>query len=212
MSMTLQSARIAFWASSVALLSLLVLHVLRPDLVPTSHMISEYAIGPYGAVMGVSFGAFALGSLALLVALVGQARGWSGRMGLVFLFLTAVGLALGGAFPMDPTTADQTQMSFSGRMHGVGFMIGVPSELLAVLFVSLALRRQAPWSGARLPMWAAAVWLSLVVMVPLLMQMRYFGIPNRTFMVAYGIWIMLAARPLMRTHPVPTRPGDLIPG
>lgn len=210
--MTLPSARIAFWASAVALLSLLVLHVLRPDLVPTSHMISEYAIGPYGAVMGVSFGAFALGSLALLVALVGPARGASGRVGLVFLFLTAVGLALGGAFPMDPTTADQSRMSFSGRMHGVGFMIGVPSELLAVLLVSLALRRQAPWAGARLPLWAAAVWLSLVVMVPLLMQMRYFGIPNRTFMVAYGIWMMLAAWPLTRTHPVPTRPGGLIPG
>jgi hypothetical protein len=166
-------------------------------------MISEYAIGPYGAVMGVSFGAFALSSLALLVALAGSARGWLGRLGLVCLFLTAVGLALGGAFPMDPVTADPAAMSFSGRMHGVGFMIGVPGELLAVLLLSLALRREAPWSGTRLLPWAAAVWVSIGVMVPLLMQMRYFGIPNRTFMMAYGIWVILAARPLTRTQAVP---------
>ncbi|WNG60065.1 DUF998 domain-containing protein [Archangium gephyra] len=200
MAMTSQSARIAVVAAAVALLALLLLHVLRPDLAPASHMISEYAIGPYGFVMGVSFGAFALSSLALLVALVGSARGWLGRLGLVCLFLTAIGLALGGAFPMDPATPDPAAMSFSGRMHGVGFMVGVPGELLAVLLVSLALRREAPWSGTWLLPWAAAVWLSLVVMVPLLMQMRYFGIPNRTFMMAYGIWVILAARPLTRTH------------
>jgi hypothetical protein len=198
--MTTQTARVAVVAASVALLALLLLHMLRPDLAPASHMISEYAIGPYGVVMGVSFGAFALASLALLVALVGPARGWLGRLGLVCLFLTAVGLALGGIFPMDPTTADQSQMSFSGRMHGVGFMIGVPGELLAVLLVSLALRRQAPWSGTRLLPWAAAVWLSIAIMVPLLMQLRYFGIPNRTFMLAYGVWVILVARPLTRTH------------
>jgi hypothetical protein len=203
--MTTRSARVAIGAACVALLALLLLHVLRPELAPASHMISEYTIGPYGVVMGVSFGAFALGSLALLMALVGSARGWLGRLGLVCLFLTAVGLALGGAFPMDPTTADQSRMSFSGKMHGVGFMVGVPGELLAVLFISLALRREAPWSGARLLPWAAAVWLSVVIMVPLLMHMSYFGIPNRTFMVAYGIWVILAARPLTRAPQVKGR-------
>jgi hypothetical protein len=79
-----------------------------------------------------------------------------------------------------------------------------------VLLVSLALRREAPWSRTRLLPWAAAVWLSVVIMVPLLMQLRYFGIPNRTFMVTYGIWVILAARPLTRTPQVMARSKGFI--
>ena len=45
---------------------------------------------------------------------------------------------------------------------------------------------------------ALVVWASLAIMVPLLVQQRFFGIPNRVFMVAYGVWLMLAARPLVK--------------
>lgn len=146
--------------------------------------------------------------MSLWVALLSHARGVIGRVGLVCLLLTAVGLAIGGAFTMDPTTANQEAMSFSGRMHGVGFMIGVPGELFAVLFLSLALRRQALWSAAPLMAIALAVWASIVVMVPLLIQQRFFGIPNRTFMAAYGVWIILGARPLLRAKSVASRPSS----
>ena len=99
---------------------------------------------------------------------------------------------------MDPTTTNQEAMSYSGKMHGVGFMIGVPSELLAVFFLSLALRRRPTWAAVPLLTIALVVWASLVIMVPLLVQQRFFGIPNRVFMVAYGVWLILAARPLVK--------------
>jgi hypothetical protein len=37
-------------------------------------------------------------------------------------------------------------------------------------------------------------------MVPLLVQARFFGIPNRVFTLAYGVWLILAARPLLKAH------------
>lgn len=189
---------LAVAAAAVAMLALAVLHLLRPDLEPSSHMISEYAVGAHGHVMTLSFLAFAVASGSLLLALATHARGGVGRVGLGFLLLAAIGLTLGGVFAVDLTTTNQAEMSFAGRMHGVGFMIGVPGILFAVLFLSLALRRQAAWTGAPLLTMALVAWASVAIMVPLLIQQRLFGIPNRAFMLAYGVWVILAARPLLK--------------
>ena len=190
-------AFLALSAAAAAMLALGALHLLRPDLEPSSHMISEYAVGAHGHVMTLSFLAFAVASGSLLLALAPHARGGFGRLGLGFLLLAAIGLALGGAFAVDLTTTNQAEMSFAGRMHGVGFMIGVPGILFAALFLSLALRRLPAWSAAPLLTTALVAWASVAIMVPLLVQQRFFGIPNRAFMLAYGVWVILAARPLL---------------
>ena len=54
------------------------------------------------------------------------------------------------------------------------------------------------WAAVPLLTIALVVWASLAIMVPLLVQQRFFGIPNRVFMVAYGVWLILAARPLVK--------------
>lgn len=187
-------ARVATVAAGIAILALLSLHVLRADLSPATHMISEYAVGDHGRVMTLCFYAFAIASLALLGALVTRVRGAVGWLGLIALLVTAAGLAIGGHFPMDPTTNDPARMSHAGQMHGVGFMLGVPGELLAVLLLTLHLRKQPGFKGGALALLAAATWLSVVVMVPMLMKGGAFGIPNRTFMLAYGAWAIVVAR------------------
>ena len=80
-------------------------------------------------------------------------------------------------------------MSYSGQMHGVGFMIGVPSELLAALFLSLARRRRPTWAAVPLLTTALVAWVSLAIMVPLPVQQRFRN-PNRVFMVVYGVWLI----------------------
>ncbi|MBK6307759.1 MAG: DUF998 domain-containing protein [Gemmatimonadetes bacterium] len=108
-------ARLSIAASATAMLALLALHALRADLSPATHMISEYAVGAHGWVM-LCFNAFALASLALLGALATRVRGVTGWLGLACLLVTAAGLAIGGAFPMDPTTNDPALMSRSGQL------------------------------------------------------------------------------------------------
>src|SRR5262245_58791217 len=196
----LQPALLAIVAAALALVALGLLHLLRPDLAPSAHMISEYAIGAHGYVMTLSFAAFAAATLSLFVALLPHAAGALGRIGLGFLLLAALGLAIGGAFAMDPITTTREATSLSGRMHGVGFMIGVPGQLLAVLLLSLTLGRQAPWSAVPLMALALADWACIAIMVPLLVRQRFFGIPNRAFMLAYAVWLILAARPLLKVH------------
>jgi hypothetical protein len=40
--------------------------------------------------------------------------------------VAATGLIIGGIFPSDPITTDPEALSPSGKMHGVGGMLGIP--------------------------------------------------------------------------------------
>jgi hypothetical protein len=199
------AARGAIAGAAIALLALAVLHLVRPDLEPSRHMISEYAIGPHGWIMTLCFAAFAVASAALLVSLIGIVHTPLGWVGLVALAAAVVGLGFGAAFPMDPVSTTPDTMSFSGRMHGVGFMVGVPGEILAVLLLSLALRGQPGWEGLPLLWLTAVVWVSLAVMAWALMNFMkqpdgptIMGWANRLLMIGYAAWIMLAAWPKAR--------------
>ncbi|MET0593904.1 MAG: DUF998 domain-containing protein [Polyangiaceae bacterium] len=205
-------ARIAQIAAALAVLALLVLHLVRPELAPADHMISEYAVGSYGWVMTLSFVGFAVASFALLGAAASHVKTWPGRIGLVFLALAGVGSLIGGIFAIDPTTTDPEKMSFSGHMHGVGFMIGVPSELLTVLLLSIAARKVEAWSAPKLAVLAGLVWASLGVMIPLLIAGHGFGLPNRTFMVFYAGFLFAAARPLADRIGISPRGSSLVAG
>lgn len=201
------AAQLTIGAAVVSVCSLAVLHVLRPEVAPASTMMSEYAVGAFAWLMAVCFASFALATSCSFVALASHARGVTGRIGLLCLLLAALGLGMAAAFPMDPVSTLPEDYSFSGRMHGVSFMLGVPGEILAVLLLSLTLRKQARWSALPVGTWGALVWLSLVSMVVTLViaapqpgvpAQGVFGIFNRGFMLAYAVWLAVVAWPLAR--------------
>ena len=136
------AARAAIVAAAVSLVTLAALHILKPDLHPSRTMISQYALGPYGWVMALCFAAFGVASGSLAVAMVPDVRSLGGRIGIALLLTAAVGLVMAARFPMDPVSTPPAQMSHSGRMHGVAFLLGVPSMVLAVLVLSFALDSQ----------------------------------------------------------------------
>ena len=202
MTYYLLAARAGMGAAALALIALAALHILKPDIDPSRTMISKYALGQHGWVMALCFAAFAVAGACLFTALVAHAQSLVSRIGLAFLLSAAVGLAMAARFPMDPVSTPPKPMSFSGKLHGVSFLIGVPSQILAVLLLSLA--------AASLPLLvlAAVIWLSLGIMVTIMLMVgpgkppnpdgpeRFLGLPNRLFMVAYGLWLMVAAWPM----------------
>ncbi len=142
MTISLLGARAAIGAAALALIALAALHILKPEVHPSRTMISQYALGRHGWVMAVCFAAFAAASACLFAALLAQVPSLLSRIGLAFLLAAALGLAMAARFPMDPVSTPPEQMSFTGKMHGVAFMIGVPCQILAVLLLSLALDKQ----------------------------------------------------------------------
>ena len=203
------AARAAIVAAAVSLLALTALHILKPDLHPSRTMISRYALGPYGWMMALCFVAFGVASGSLAVAIVPHVRSLGGRIGIALLLIAAVGLVMAARFPMDPVNTPRAQMSHAGRLHGVAFLLGVPSMVLAVAVLSLALASQLsyPWLLMTI---AAVVWISLIVMIAIMLKVgpghppdpngpeRFVGVPNRSLMVAYALWLIVAAWPAAR--------------
>jgi hypothetical protein len=203
-------ARGVIGAASVALIALAALHILKPDIHPARTMISQYALGRHGWVMALCFSAFGAASACLFFALMPRMASLVGRSGLGFLLAAGIGLMTVAHFPMDPVSTPPAQMSFSGKMHGLLFLIGVPSQILAVLLLSPALGSQTSHAALPLRPLAAVIWVSLGIMIAIMLIVgpgkspnprgpeRFLGWPNRLFMVGYGVWLMVAAWPMAR--------------
>jgi hypothetical protein len=208
MTTSLLAARGVIGAGALALIALAALHMLKPEVHPSRTMISQYALGRHGWVMALCFAAFGAASACLFVALVGHVPSLLTRIGLAFLLMAAVGLVTVAAFPMDPVSTQSGERSFSARMHGVLFLIGVPSQVLAVLLLSFARGNETSYASLPLLALTAVIWLSLVVMISIMLIVgpgkppdpdgpeRFLGFSNRLFMVAYGVWLMVVAWPM----------------
>jgi hypothetical protein len=204
------AARAAIGSAALALLALALVHLLKRDLDPSRTMISRYALGPYGWVMALCFAAWAAASALLFLALAPRASSSLERAGQILLLAASVGLAVAARYPMDPVGTPRRDMSFSGRMHGIAFLVGVPALVLAASILSLSLAGHGSHAAAiPLLLLTAAIWLSLVAMIAIGVMVGpdhgpnpqvpwLFGWVNRLLMVFYSLWLMVVAWPMAR--------------
>lgn len=204
-SISTMAARLSFTTATLCLLLLAALHVLKPELDPSWHMVSEYAIGRFGWVMMLSFLSMSVSCAALFVAIRTQVQTRGGKIGLGLLLIVAVALTAAAFNAMDPITATKNQLTMHGNMHGFASMIGVPGLPIAAIMITLSLVRNPAWSSQRrMLLWAANLtWVSLVLMVVTigitLPQHGGFGPgvpvgwPNRLILFAYNGWVMIVA-------------------
>ena len=188
-------------------MALTVVHLLKRDLDPSRTMISRYALGPYGWVMAFCFAAWAAASASLSWALAPIAPSMLGRIGEMCLLAGSIGLTMAAVFPMDPVGTPRSEVSFSGRMHGVAFMLGLPCLGVAPLILSLALRGEPSHAALPLLPLTATIWLAAAVMFVVAARVgkdhgpnphvpRPFGWANRLLMIAHVVWLIVAAWPM----------------
>ena len=204
------ASRLALAGGVTSFLSLGALHVLRPDLDPSWHVISEYAVGPFAWVMALCFASLAVACAALFVALLGNARTVGGRIGLGALLFAALGLAMASLFPIDAITNPPGPVTLSGQLHGVSAMIGNPGLITAALCLAYALRRNPLWAPVRTPMLAFAhlTWIAFALMAGAMIALissgstdglgGLVGWANRLLMLGYFGWVVSTAWPLAR--------------
>ena len=120
---------------------------LRPDLDPSWHTISEWAIGPYGWMMSGGFLISAVSYAALFVMLRSQVQGAMGRLGLGILLICAIGAFGVGIFTTDPMPL-RFPLSRIGTLHvifGTSQLMLLP---FAALLINLSLARKGEtWQG-----------------------------------------------------------------
>ena len=201
------AAQAAVGSSVLALVSLTVVHFLKRDLDPSRTMISRYALGPYGWLMAVCFEAWAAASALLFVALTPGPSSTLDRVGQYLLLATSIGLALAAGFPMDQAGTPRREMSFSGRVHGIAFLVGVPALVLATTILSFSLAGHSSHAAIPLLLLTVTIWLSLIAMIGIGAMVGpdhgpnphvpwIFGWVNRLLMVAYSAWLIVVAWPL----------------
>jgi hypothetical membrane protein len=169
------------------LVSVVLLHFLRPEYNPRTHMISDYAVGRYGAIQTANFFALGIGAVALAV---GLARGRGGRIGPALIALFGALAFLSGIFRTDLEGAPQTT---TGTIHEI---IGIAAFVLVtigILVCSWQFRSDAAWrSFAPVTLvWGLAA-LGTFFLVPLLGESGQ-GVGQRIFLAVVVSWLLTTA-------------------
>lgn len=185
---------VIYYVSAIALL-----HVLRTDYDPGYRYLSEYVVGPYGALMTSTFFVLSIGSLALSVGLW---RSVSSRLrflpGLLLWLTWACAVFAAGIYPGDLQGSPQTRI---GNIHDQMGMIAFPSASLALPLLSILLRWERNWRSV----WRSAVALSLVAVICFfamdwLAGVRLAGLAQRVFLAATLVWMFILGRRLPSTE------------
>lgn len=179
-------------------LTIIALHVLRPDLNPISHFTSEYAVGPYSFLMTSAFLSMSLASFALVIGLyqtvLPPARS---LFGLGLLGIWAIGVLIAMIFPVDPDGAPQT---LSGTIHQTAGPLTFLCLSVGALLVSWRLNHDAKWSSLYRP----ELILSFIMLVAFIATAFSFatgsgfgGVAQRIVLGGLVAWMLLIASKLI---------------
>jgi len=119
-AMTSHLARASLVCVGLFASSVIVMHVVQPELSPVHMAVSYYMNGRLGWMLGAGLVLLGLGSLALAFAVRTRARS---KAGWCLLTVWGVGAIVGGIFPPDPPNHWDEPSSVSGMIHGVAAMI-----------------------------------------------------------------------------------------
>jgi Protein of unknown function (DUF998) len=206
------AARLSFAGAATFTLLLAALHLIKSELDPSWHFISEYAIGEYGWIMVLAFLSLALGYASLIFALRSQLQTIAGRVGLALLLVSALGLTIAAIFTTDPITVSKDAATTEGSLHNLGGTLGLAMPFAAAL-IGWKLARNPAWSSAKRPL----LWATGLALVAFLVSFVSVGVmvsqsggkfgpdvlvgwPNRIEIVAYSVWLMVVARQAIRVR------------
>ena len=173
-----------------AAIALLLMHVLRPDLAPASHMISEYAVGKFGWVMQSVFVGLSFGCAGLLVGLaLNGPTSIAARLGVLLLAVASIGLTVSAIYPMDLPGTPATR---AGELHDLSFMVNVGSIILAIVLLTASFGSDSRWRSYRR---TSVVLLSLIALAFVLQFLTLhkgapYGLANRFFITVLLAWLV----------------------
>ena len=176
------------------------LHVLKPELRPARHMISEYAVGRHGWTMQAAFGCLATSCL-WTAAVAWQVPG--ARAGAVLLAVAGVGALGVGLWVTDPPGPDPGAATPAGLLHLVFSLVLIPVLPLAASLLGAAAAADPALPAVRwaLPWMAALCWIGLAGFVGALVHWLRgqragpapAGYAQRLMVLAYAVFLVLTA-------------------
>lgn len=192
--------RSTLWADLViicfcyAFAVLVLLHFLRPDYTPRSHMISDYAVGRLGWLMKSAFVAMSLGDVALALGLFRSGlRSAVARSASFLLVIVSIGLIISAIFPTD--LEESLVSTRAGEIHAFSFLVNVGCSILVVILLPLAYRNHPDWRPFRMKsaLLAALILLGFIIQFFTLHRGSPYGFANRAFVLILFVWTVATA-------------------
>lgn len=189
-------------------LLLLLLIFLRPDLDPSWHTISEWAIGPYGWLMTFAFLVSAISYLSLLIAIKPYVDNRITYAGWLLLLICVIGAAGVGIFTTDPMDVKEVKLSVTGIVHLVSGTMQLVLFPFAAMLITIGRSRAShtKFPDSKMKLWTAFIPLAgfvffagytVLFVVPLGAGARGPGVnigwPPRVAFFTYMIWVIIAA-------------------
>lgn len=130
---------ISVFSGILAIVLTVIAHFINPKIEPSWQPISETALGSNGWLMNIAFLLMALSIVFLILQSKKCYTNLGGKIGKVFLAISAIGFLLAGFFNTDPAILPQEQATTSGLIHSVGagflgFLV-IASLLFAWVFI-----------------------------------------------------------------------------
>lgn len=198
--MSYSVALIACISITLWLLILAVLHFIKPELKPSTTLVSEYAIKPKSWIMQAAFFCMAIGCFAFVLA------AWShvSFVGLILLAIVGVGFAGAGIFITDPAFIGEGGQTRSGRLHVFfAFLVIFLFPIMASI-INMSISGNSTWAlvHAWLPALLVMMWLSLVIFI-IVSGLRVnnenapVGYAERLLVVVYSLWLLVVSAALI---------------
>jgi hypothetical membrane protein len=133
--------------------AVVVLHVLRPELNPVSHAVSNYAIGSSGFLMISAFFTLALSEFALALGLARSlTNSKSASISVLLLSLAGVGLVVTGIFPGDVKSLHPPGTA-TAIIHWTGAGTSFLSVMIAAFVLASCYKTDMRWRSFHRPPW-----------------------------------------------------------
>jgi hypothetical protein len=176
--------------------TLLVMHVIQPQMNPGTHYVSEYAHGEFGWLVMAGYVVAGLGALAIAGSALSTLSGrWSPAVA-VCLGLVGLGLVASGLTRIDVAQANGTVVSTaSGMAHELAGYVMFLGLIPGAFILSGAFRRDPRLVGAsfaaRLFAWGLVI--TLVLAIAVFQRVELVGVGQRVFLVAWQSWLVFVA-------------------
>lgn len=180
----------------------LVLHLIREDINPAQHFLSEYAIGRHGALMASAFVGFGLGAICLAWGLYQYpAKDTRSKTGSILLTIFGVLTFLAAFFTTDPSGAAITSV---GIVHIAAGLLSFIALMPAMILISRRLKNDPREKFSH----RLLLVLSLIALVAfgafvVLQGALNAGLLQRAFVGTCLLWLLLTAielRSALRTE------------
>ncbi|MEQ8471739.1 MAG: DUF998 domain-containing protein [Marinoscillum sp.] len=150
----MNSSMVTIGCLGVSLLSLIVLHFLSSEFDPKWRMISEYALGKYKHLLTVFFFFWGLSTVIMIFSFWDLQSDLWWRLGWSLMIPSSIGTIMGGLFDI------------KHKLHGVSFLLGVPTFIIGSLVISYQIITLESWSNYSTALLTTAhlTWISSIIM------------------------------------------------